>query len=95
MVADGINKIEGFPQQLKIAVLHLVASHHGTLSWGSPRVPLMREAIAFHLADMIDSRIAICDRVLKTGLSPEGLSEWVKELEGPLWQMKDEAKEST
>jgi 3'-5' exoribonuclease len=84
-VATAMDDLGEFPGELRIAILHLIASHHGALAWGSPRVPLMREAIAFHLCDMIDSKMAICDRVLKDGISPEGLGAWSKELEGQLW----------
>lgn len=85
MVADEMRKIEKFPQVLRVSILHLIASHHGLLEWGSPKIPLMREAIALHLIDMIDSRLAICNRVLKNGLSQEGLSEFSKELGGQLF----------
>ena len=86
MISESINKIDGFPQELKIAILHLVAAHHGSLAWGSVKVPLMREAISFHICDLLDSRLAICDRAAKKGFDENGLTEWVKELEGPLWR---------
>jgi 3'-5' exoribonuclease len=88
--ADAIGRIPEFTQELKVAVLHLVASHHGSLAWGSPRVPLMREAIAFHLLDMLDSRMAICDRAAKKGFNEDGMTEWVKELDGPLWKLPNQ-----
>ena len=85
LVSRTIDEIEGFPREMKIAVLHLIASHHGLLAYGSPRVPLMREAIALNLIDLLSSKMGICARVLKSGIGPEGLTEWIKELEGPLW----------
>ena len=81
-----MDEVEDFPEDLKIAVLHLIASHHGLLTYGSPKVPLMREAITFHLIDMLDAKLAICDRAFKSGISDEGMTEWVRELEGPLWR---------
>ena len=84
-----IEEIDDFPASLKMALLHLIASHHGRLEWGSPKVPLMREAIAFHLVDMLDSQLAICDRVMKAGVGPDGLSEWSKEIGGPLYKLPE------
>jgi 3'-5' exoribonuclease len=38
-------------------LIHIVASHHGLLEWGSPVVPKTMEAILLHQIDMIDSRV--------------------------------------
>jgi 3'-5' exoribonuclease len=38
-------------------LLHLIASHHGTLEWGSPILPKTLEAVLLHQIDMIDSRV--------------------------------------
>lgn len=85
MTSKAIDEIEGFPPNLRISVLHLIASHHGRLEWGSPKQPLMREAIALHLIDMLDSQMAICDRLLRDGVDDDGLSAWSKELGGQLF----------
>jgi 3'-5' exoribonuclease len=90
MAADAANAIDGFPQQLKITILHLIAAHHGLRDWGSPVVPAMRESVAFHLLDMLDSRIEICNKALKGELNADGLTAWVKELESPLWRGPEE-----
>ena len=90
MVAKAIDEVENFDPKLKMTILHLMASHHGTLAWGSPRVPLMKEAIAFHLIDSLDAKLAICDKAIKKGISAEGMTEWVKELEGPLFFFKED-----
>lgn len=87
MVAKAIDEVENFEPKLKMTILHLMASHHGTLAWGSPRVPLMKEAIAFHLIDSLDAKLATCDKAMKKGISAEGMTEWVKELEGPLFSL--------
>ena len=85
LIAKEIDGIENFSAQAKVAILHLVASHHGLLAYGSPRVPLMREAIALNLIDLLSSKMGICARAIKSGINSEGLTDWVKELEGPLW----------
>ncbi len=38
-------------------LLHLIASHHGKLEWGSPVEPSTREAILLHNADMLDVQL--------------------------------------
>jgi len=37
-------------------LMHILASHHGKLEWGSPVVPSSLEAVLVHQLDMIDSR---------------------------------------
>lgn len=38
-------------------LMHVLASHHGTLEWGSPVQPVSLEAILVHQIDLIDSRV--------------------------------------
>jgi 3'-5' exoribonuclease len=38
-------------------IVHLVASHHGTLEFGSPVTPKTLEAILLHQIDLLDSRV--------------------------------------
>lgn len=51
------DEIEGFPPRLKTLLLHLILSHHGRLEFGSPKVPLFREALVLHLIDDLDSKL--------------------------------------
>lgn len=48
---------EPFPSELRLRIHHLIASHHGTLEFGSPKVPMTPEAQALHLIDMLDSKM--------------------------------------
>jgi 3'-5' exoribonuclease len=50
--------IEGFPPALECHLKHLVLSHHGTLEFGSPRLPQTLEAMLLHHIDELDSRVA-------------------------------------
>jgi len=43
-------------------LLHLIASHHGRLEWGSPVEPQTLEAVILHQADMIDFQVATVDK---------------------------------
>jgi 3'-5' exoribonuclease len=85
MVSREIDNVEGFPHKTKVALLHLIASHHGLMEYGSPRVPLMKEAVVFHLVDALDAKTALCDRIIKKGTDDTGTTEWVKELGGPMF----------
>jgi 3'-5' exoribonuclease len=57
-VTKAIEKIEGFPAPLKTVVQHLLISHHGHYEFGSPKLPMIREALVFHYMDDLDSKLA-------------------------------------
>jgi 3'-5' exoribonuclease len=60
-----IEEIEGFPEQLAWAVLHIILSHHGSLEHGSPVVPCTREATLVHQIDNLGGRLGSFDRLEK------------------------------
>src|SRR5437868_1741238 len=72
-VSRAIDKIDGFPAPLKTVVQHLLISHHGQYEFGSPKLPMIREAIVFHYLDDLDSKIAAIRVALST---PSGDDEW-------------------
>lgn len=45
------------PSPLREKLLHIVASHHGQLDYGSPKEPMFPEALVVHLADMMSSKL--------------------------------------
>lgn len=72
-VLRAINAIEGFPPNLKTVVQHLLISHHGEYEFGSPKLPMIREALVFHYLDDLDSKLA----AVRTALSIDtGETEW-------------------
>lgn len=75
----------GFSEEKLVPLLHLIASHHGKLEYGSPKTPATREAMLLHLIDMMDSQMAIFDRMEKSGVNDDGFSGWCKELGGVLY----------
>jgi 3'-5' exoribonuclease len=44
-------------EDVRLHLLHLVASHHGELQFGSPVEPKTPEAMALHFVDNIDARL--------------------------------------
>ena len=72
-VTNAINAIVGFPANLKTVVQHLLISHHGQYEFGSPKLPMIREAMVFHYLDDMDSKMA----AVRAALAVEsGEEEW-------------------
>ncbi|MEW6662997.1 MAG: 3'-5' exoribonuclease YhaM family protein [Bacillota bacterium] len=57
IVNQVIDRVSGFPEVLRWKLLHMVASHHGTLEFGSPVVPLFLEAEILARADDADAQL--------------------------------------
>ena len=66
---------EPFPRELLIRLKHMILSHHGSLEYGSPKVPMTPEAVALHAIDTLDTRINICLREIK---DDRGTSPWTQ-----------------
>jgi 3'-5' exoribonuclease len=60
-----IERIDGFPEHLADALLHIILSHHGALEHGSPVVPCTREATLVHAIDNLGSKLGSFDRIEK------------------------------
>jgi 3'-5' exoribonuclease len=56
---------EPFPRDLMLRIQHMILSHHGELSYGSPKVPMTPEAMLLHLIDAMDTRMHMVLRELK------------------------------
>ena len=67
-VSRAMDAIEGFPPNLKAVVQHLLISHHGQYEFGSPKLPMIREAMVFHYLDDMDSKMAAVRAALATGV---------------------------
>jgi 3'-5' exoribonuclease len=72
-VSKAMDAIEGFPPNLKTVVQHLLISHHGQYEFGSPKLPMIREAMAFHYMDDLDSKLAAVRAALAVD---SGEAEW-------------------
>ncbi len=72
-VIHAIDKIPGFPPELKTVVQHLLISHHGQYEFGSPKLPMIREALVFHYLDDLDSKMAAVRAALA---SDSGDEDW-------------------
>jgi 3'-5' exoribonuclease len=54
---DGWEQLSPSSEDVRLHILHLVASHHGQLEFGSPVLPKTPEAALLHFVDNIDARM--------------------------------------
>jgi len=68
-------------EDVRLHLLHLVASHHGQLEFGSPVLPKTPEAALLHFVDNIDARMEMFLTAYATGgTGQNGQREWVRPL---------------
>jgi len=72
-VSKAMDAIPDFPANLKTVVQHLLVSHHGQYEFGSPKLPMIREALVFHYLDDLDSKLAAARAALAID---SGEPEW-------------------
>ena len=73
LVSKKMDAIEGFPPELKILVQHMLISHHGQYEFGSPKLPMFREALLLHYLDDLDSKMGALRAALD---SEQGEGNW-------------------
>ena len=56
---------EPFPRESLVRLKHMILSHHGTLEYGSPKVPMTPEAMLLHSIDLMDTRMHMILRDVK------------------------------
>ena len=74
MVSEKINKIEEFPKRQADELIHCILSHHGSLEFGSPKMPALMEAFALSLADNMDAKMETFTELLEVN---EGRTDWL------------------
>ena len=75
-VSRAIDGISGFPAPLKTVVQHMLISHHGQYEFGSPKLPMIREAMVFHYMDDLDSKMAAVRAALASGAGDDQWSAY-------------------
>lgn len=75
MVASRIEKLDGFPEDLRKKILHIILSHHGKLENGSPIEPKFPEALAFA---MIDDSDAKTNHMVKLSENSSTTETWIR-----------------
>jgi len=57
MIEKVIDSLPNFPPRLKTLVLHMILSHHGKLEFGSPKLPMIPEALMLNFLDDMDAKM--------------------------------------
>jgi 3'-5' exoribonuclease len=57
MIDQKASELAGFPSELRDVLKHIVLSHHGKLEYGSPKLPMLAEAIVVNMIDDLDSKL--------------------------------------
>src|SRR5580698_1780268 len=73
MVEEKLRLVPDFPPKLRDLLLHLIASHHGELAFGSPKVPLFPEAMLLHHLDNLDSKMECMRGLIERDRLVEGV----------------------
>ncbi len=73
MLDEKARAIPGFPPKLLTLVEHLILSHHGTLEYGSPKIPLFPEALLLHHIDNLDSKMEAMRQTVERDQRIEGV----------------------
>jgi len=57
MLDEKIRLVDGFPEEERRLLKHMIVSHHGAMEYGSPEPPKTVEAVLLHYIDEIDSKV--------------------------------------
>ena len=79
-----MDRLPDFPPRLKTLVLHMILSHHGKLEFGSPKLPMIPEALVLNFVDDLDAKMqAIAgefEKSAREGKAPD-------EMTGKVWAL--------
>jgi len=88
MIEKKLAALADFPPRLRMLVEHLVLSHHGKYEFGSPKLPMIPEAVLLHYLDDMDAKMQTMQnefgRNVAAGRSAGEVTEWVRSMERPL-----------
>jgi 3'-5' exoribonuclease len=84
MVERAIATLPSFPDHLRTLVLHMILSHHGKLEFGSPKLPMIPEALVLNFVDDLDAKMQAIstefDKTIREGKGPN-------EMTGKVWSL--------
>ena len=84
LVEKTIEGLPGFPDRLRTLVLHMILSHHGKLEFGSPKLPMIPEALVLNFLDDLDAKMQAMssefEKSAREGRAPD-------ELTGKVWSL--------
>jgi len=74
MLDEKARQIEAFPPDKLDLLRHCILSHHGQYDFGSPKLPMIAEAMALHYLDNLDAKIKDFAECLEADLQSK--SDW-------------------
>ena len=84
LVEKTIAGLPGFPGRLRTLVLHMILAHHGKLEFGSPKLPMIPEALVLNFLDDLDAKMQAMasefERSAREGRAPD-------EMTGKVWSL--------
>ena len=84
LVEKTIAGLPDFPDRLRTLVLHMILSHHGKLEFGSPKLPMIPEALVLNFLDDMDAKMQAMaqefEKSAREGRAPD-------ELTGKVWSL--------
>ena len=84
MVQQTMTELPDFPPRLKVLVEHMILSHHGKLEFGSPKVPMIPEALVLNFLDDLDAKMqAVANEFEKCAREGKAADE----LTGRVWAL--------
>lgn len=86
IVQKKLDAVDGFPENLRLQLLHCVVSHHGELVNGSPIVPKTPEAMVLYHCDNLDAQADALTRIVgETRQRGESWSDYIPLIERQVW----------
>ena len=102
MAEKAMDALPDFPPRLKTLVLHMILSHHGKLEFGSPKLPMIPEALMLNFLDDMDAKMQTLEgefqKAARQGKGPGEMTDriWALDqrtmLNSRAWLEESEAK---
>ncbi len=80
------SRLPDFPLEMKTVLQHLIVSHHGDLDKGALRRPMLPEAFALSIIDLLDARMEQVCRIIDSTPDGEEFTCYVPSLERQLFR---------
>jgi len=88
MIEKKLAALPDFPPALRILVEHMVLSHHGKLEFGSPKLPMIPEAVLLNYLDDLDAKMHLMRSEFARHEAEGGeageMTDWVRAMDRPL-----------
>ncbi len=86
MLDQKLKQLDGFPDNLKLELEHMILTHHGMREWGSPEIPKTIHAYALFHADLLSARLNQFINVMNRHPASNGdWTEWDRFLERSIY----------